>query len=179
MQKSEIKDFTSGNITKQLIVFALPLFLSNVLQIVYNMVDMIVVGQVLGKTGISAVSVGGDVSNLLTFVAMGFSAAGQVLIAKYIGSGKKERIGRFIGTMTGFLLVAAVALSVIGIVFQDGLLSLMNTPAEAYKGAKEYSFVCMYQNFFIDSSVNGHLGCFHIVAIVSSVSMNNGVHVSF
>ena len=68
--KTLITDFTSGNIPKQLITFATPLFLSSLLQIVYNAVDMVVVGQVLGKTGISAVSVGGDVSNFLTFIAI-------------------------------------------------------------------------------------------------------------
>ena len=57
-KNSHIRDFTEGNITKQLVVFSLPLFMSNLLQIVYNMVDMIIVGQALGKEGISAVSVG-------------------------------------------------------------------------------------------------------------------------
>lgn len=51
------------------------------------MVDMMVVGNVLGKAGISAVSVGGDVTNFLTFIAIGFSNAGQVLIARYVGAG--------------------------------------------------------------------------------------------
>ena len=55
MQKTQIKDFTKGGITKPLLVFVWPLFLSNLLQVVYNMVDMIVVGNVLGKEGISAV----------------------------------------------------------------------------------------------------------------------------
>jgi len=86
MTKSHIRDFTSGNVPRQLIVFALPLFLANLLQVVYNMVDMVVVGQLLGKAGISAVSVGGDVTHFLTFIAMGFASAGQVLIAKYIGA---------------------------------------------------------------------------------------------
>ncbi|MBP3334340.1 MAG: hypothetical protein J6M35_09890 [Clostridia bacterium] len=86
MSNTQIKDFTKGNITSQLIVFAWPLFLSNLLQVIYNMVDMIIVGHMLGKTGTSAVSVGGDVSALLTFVAMGFSNAGQVIIARYIGA---------------------------------------------------------------------------------------------
>ena len=62
MTRSHIKDFTQGSITQQLIVFAWPLFLSNLLQVVYNMVDMVVVGHTLGKVGISAVAVGGDVS---------------------------------------------------------------------------------------------------------------------
>ena len=103
------------------------------------MVDMIVVGNVLGKVGISAVSVGGDVSHLLTFIAMGFSNAGQVLIARYIGADKRDKLGRFVGTMCGFLLMCAILLSVIGIVFQDALLTVMNTPDEAYKGAAEDS----------------------------------------
>ena len=86
MQGSGIKDFTQGNITKQLVIFAWPLFLSNLLQVVYNLVDMVVVGNVLGKVGLSAVSVGGDLSHLLTFIAMGYASAGQVLIARYVGA---------------------------------------------------------------------------------------------
>ncbi len=57
MKDNLIKDFTKGNITKQLIKFATPLFLSSLLQIVYNMVDMVIVGNVVGKAGLSAVSV--------------------------------------------------------------------------------------------------------------------------
>lgn len=149
MQKTQIKDFTQGGITKQLLVFVWPLFLSNLLQVVYNMVDMIVVGNVLGKVGISAVSVGGDVSHLLTFIAMGFSNAGQVLIARYIGADKRDKIGRFVGTMVGFLIVCSLALSVVGLLLQDVILRLMNTPAEAYEGASGYSAVCMAGLVFI------------------------------
>lgn len=149
MQKTQIKDFTKGGITKPLLVFVWPLFLSNLLQVVYNMVDMIVVGNVLGKEGISAVSVGGDVTNLLTFISMGFANAGQVLIARYIGAGERKKIGRFVGTMCGFLFSCAVVLSVLGIIFQDGMLKLMNTPAEAIDGAVRYSTVCMLGLVFI------------------------------
>ena len=85
--------------SKQLLVFSAPLFLSNLLQIVYNMVDMVIVGHVNGKAGLSAVSVGGDVSNFLTFLAMGFSNGGQVLISQYLGAKQKEKLSRFIRTM--------------------------------------------------------------------------------
>lgn len=149
MQKTQIKDFTKGSITKQLIVFVWPLFLSNLLQVVYNMVDMIVVGNVLGKVGISAVSVGGDVTHLLTFIAMGFSNAGQVLIARYIGAGERKKIGRFVGTMCGFLFSCAVVLSILGIIFQDTMLTLMNTPTEAESGAVRYATVSMAGLVFI------------------------------
>ena len=73
-KRTNIRDFTEGNVTGQLLSFAAPLFLSNLLQIVYNMVDMIIVGQKLGKVGLSAVSIGGDVSHFLTFLAMAFPA---------------------------------------------------------------------------------------------------------
>ncbi len=130
-------------------IFATPLFLSNLLQIVYNMVDMMVVGNVMGKAGTSAVSVGGDVSNLLTFVAMGFASAGQVIIARLIGAGQRRKLSRFVGTMVGFLAVAAVVMSVVGLLLQDVMLTLMKTPAEAYEGAAAYSAICMVGLIFI------------------------------
>lgn len=146
---SQIKDFTKGSITKNLIIFALPLFFANLLQVVYNMADMAVVGHVLGKTGISAVSVGGDVTHLLTFIAMGLSNAGQVLIARYIGAKEREKIGKFVGTMSGFLVLSAIVLTILGLVFQTELLTLMNTPKEAFQGAISYSTVSMAGLIFI------------------------------
>ena len=150
MAKSEIRDFTTGNnIMRQLITFASPLFLSNLLQIIYNMVDMMVVGAAEGKAGISAVSVGGDITALLTFVSMGFAGAGQVIIARYIGMKKHEELGRFVGTMTGFMLLCAAVLSVLGVVLRNELLLMMNTPDDAWQGALNYSMVCASGLVFI------------------------------
>ena len=149
MKGSGIKDFTQGNITKQLVVFAWPLFLSNLLQVVYNLVDMVVVGNVLGKVGLSAVSVGGDLSHLLTFIAMGYASAGQVLIARYVGAKQTEKIGRFVGTMSAFLLVCALVVSAVALSLQDRLLHWMNTPELAYEGASAYSGICMVGLVFI------------------------------
>ena len=149
MQKKYVKDFTKGNISKQLISFAWPIFLANLLQVLYNVVDMLVVGRTLGAVGVSAVSVGGDISHFLTFVALGFSSAGQVIIAQYIGSNQREKIGKFVGTMSSFLVVCALTLSVIGLIFQNTILALMNTPEEAFLGAYNYSSVCMIGLVFI------------------------------
>ena len=149
MQTTQIKDFTKGPIARELIIFSLPLFLSNLLQIVYNMVDMIVIGNHLGKTALSAVAVGGDVGHLLTFFAIGFSGAGQVIIARLIGARRQKDIGIFVGTMTGFLLFSALIISTIGFLFRHTLLEWMNTPPEAYQGALEYSAVSMAGLVFI------------------------------
>ena len=121
MNRSQIKDFTHGSIMPQLIIFSLPLFLSNFLQIVYNMVDMVIVGKELGLEGISGVSVGGDVTALLNFIAIGFASAGQVLIARYIGAGERHKIGKFVGTMFSFLFTCAIVISILGFLFRNEL----------------------------------------------------------
>ncbi len=149
MNKTQVKDFTTGNVTRQIVTFAWPLFLANLLQIAYNMVDMVVVGQTLGKSGISAVSVGGDITTFLTFIAIGFSAAGQVLIAKYVGAGKREKIGKFVGTMSFFLLLCSVSISIVAIILRTPILRLMNTPKEAFSGAMRYSVTTMCGLVFI------------------------------
>ena len=150
MQRSkEIKNFTEGNITKQLFWFALPLFLSNLLQVVYNMVDMIVVGKVMGQTGLSAVSVGGDVCAFMTFISIGFSSAGQVIIARYIGKNEEGKIGRFVSTMFSFLSASAILISLFCIIFRREILDLMNTPDAAFSEALAYSTVCAVGLIFI------------------------------
>lgn len=144
-----ITDFTQGNITKHLIRFSAPLFLSNLLQIVYNMVDMVVVGNVDGSLGLSAVAIGGDVTNFLTFVAMGFANAGQVIISQYIGADQKEKVGKFIGTLFSFLFCFAVAFGSACLLLRKPILRWMNTPAESWDDALSYSTTCMVGLIFI------------------------------
>ena len=148
-QTSKIRDFTHGNITKQLIVFALPLFLSNLMQVFYNMVDMAVVGRVMGNVGLSAVSVGGDISAFMTFIAMGYSSAGQVIISQYIGAGRKKEIGKFVSTMSTFLLICSVFISTLCLTFRHTFLGWMRTPAESYDEALAYSTICAVGLIFI------------------------------
>lgn len=144
-----IRDFTQGNVTKQLISFATPLFLSNLLQIVYNMVDMVVVGQVAGSIGLSAVAIGGDISHFLTFIAMGFSNAGQVIISQYIGANQREKVGKFIGTMCTFLISCALVLTVLCLMFRNPIMLLMNTPSESWNDAFSYATTCIVGLVFI------------------------------
>jgi len=144
-----INDFTRGSVSKQLIRFSAPLFLSNLLQVIYNMVDMIIVGRVNGDAGISAVAVGGDVSNFLTFIAIGFSSAGQVIISQYIGANRRELIGRFIGTMFTFLCICALVLSAVCFIFREPILGIMNTPPESWHQALSYATICMIGLIFI------------------------------
>ena len=144
-----VTDMTSGNVTKLLLKFAFPLFVSNALQAVYNIVDMIVVGQYIGGAGMSAVSIGGDVLHLLTFIAMGFSSAGQVLIARDVGSKRLEQVQKTIGTMFTFLLSISVLVSVVCYFVRFDILRWINTPAESYQFTMDYTVTCIVGLFFI------------------------------
>jgi putative MATE family efflux protein len=144
-----IKDFTRGNITKQLLMFSIPLMLSNFLQIVYNMVDMMVVGRSVGSAGLAAVSSGGDIMNIGTTICLGFSSAGQILIAQHIGNGNSAGLQKTIGTMYGFLSLFSLVISITGILTVNLLLDAVNVPEEAYSDAYSYSTICFCGMFFI------------------------------
>ena len=147
--KHFINDFTSGPVLRSLLVFAVPLFLSNLLQAVYNMVDMIVVGRVVGEAGLSGVTIGGDVLSFLTFISMGFSSASQVIISQYIGAGLKDKLSRFIGTMATSLMLCAAGMSVISLLLREHILSWLNTPAESWEQTLAYATTCMCGLIFI------------------------------
>jgi len=148
-QSSMVRDLTGGNVAKLLLQFAFPLFVSNALQAIYNIVDMIVVGQYIGGAGMSAVSIGGDVLHLLTFVAMGFSSAGQVLIARDVGAGNMDSVRKTIGTMFTFLLGISLVMSVICFAIKDLMLDWLNTPAESYAFTMDYTVTCIVGLLFI------------------------------
>jgi len=148
-KNSLISDFTQGSIPKQLLIFAAPMFLSNLMQILYNMVDMIIVGAEMGKVGQSAVSVGGDITHFLTFFAMGLSSAGQVIVSQYVGSGERQKLGKFIATMFTSILSCALLLSIFCFSLREEMLLLMNTPDLAYDWALDYSAVSVGGLFFI------------------------------
>lgn len=143
MASTMIRDMTKGPVVPQLLRFAAPLFVSNALQAVYNLVDMVIVGNYIGKAGMSAVSIGGDILHLLTFVAMGFSSAGQVLIARSVGTGRYDEIKKTIGTMFTFLLSASVGVSVVCYLLRFSALRWLNTPSAAEKFAMDYLVTCV------------------------------------
>lgn len=147
--KTFIRDFTTGKVTRTMLAFAGPLFLSNLLQAVYNIVDMVVVGRVVGEAGLSGISVGGDLLTFLTFLSTGFAGAGQIIISQYIGADRRDRLSRFIGTMSSFLLLCAAVLSVLCLLLHEQILAWMNTPVEAWGQAMAYSVTCYFGLIFI------------------------------
>lgn len=148
-QKRMGRDLTVGSVPKLLVAFASPLFLSNLLQAVYNMVDMIVVGKYVGSVGLSAVSIGGDILHFITFIAMGFANAGQVIISQYTGAGRKDKINSLIGNMFTFLTICAVLMMIFGIILREPIMDALNTPDESRAEVRAYITVCMTGLVFI------------------------------
>ena len=144
-----VRDMTEGPVVPLLLRFAFPLFVSNALQAVYNLVDMVVVGNYIGKAGMSAVSIGGDLLHLITFVAMGFCSAGQVIIARAVGEKRPEDIQKTIGTMFSFLLSVSAMIALVCFLLRDSLLTWLNTPAAARAYAMDYLVTCVCGLVFI------------------------------
>lgn len=137
------KDLTQGSVGKQLIKFATPFLLSNLLQALYSVADMIIVGQFCGKTGITGVSIGSQINILVTGAAMGLSVGGTVLIAQYGGQKMFGEQRKTIGTMTTLYMILAVVLTAVMMFLCNPLLTLLNTPASAYSEAADYYNICM------------------------------------
>ena len=146
--KTLVNDMSQGPVLKSLIRFAIPMMLANLLQAVYSMVDMIVVGQFGGPAGLSAVGIGGQLTNLFLAVGMGFSNGAQVVISQQVGM-KSKKISRTIGTLLTTELLLAVLVGAVAVVFHGGILELMNTPQAAWDEAVGYLVICSCGMVFI------------------------------
>lgn len=144
-----IRDLTTGSVPGTLLRFAAPLFLSGLLQMVYNMVDMIVVGQMVGTGGLSAVSIGGEMMMLITFIAMGLSNAGQILISRYVGEHRHDCIGDMVATLFTLLMSLAVIIMFLFLLTYQGIMAWLNTPDSIWEYTRQYVITCIYGTVFI------------------------------
>lgn len=142
-------DFTQGSILGKLIPFMGPILGALILQAAYGAVDLLVVGWFGSTEGLSAVSTGSQVLNLVTFVITQFAMGITVLIARYIGEKKTELIGGVIGGTTMVFAIMAAVLLVGMIVFARPISVLMQAPEQAVGLTSVYVRICGGGIFFI------------------------------
>lgn len=142
-------DLTEGNILKLLIRFAIPLLLANLLQQLYNAVDMMVIGHYVGSAGTVGVSSGGEVATLVTFLATAFGSAAQIYVAQLYGAKDQKSISETIGTSLVFMALLSLFCAVVSIVFCDVFLDWLNCPQEALGQARSYMIVVSFGLPFI------------------------------
>ncbi|MBO4899544.1 MAG: MATE family efflux transporter [Lachnospiraceae bacterium] len=136
------KNLARGSVFKNLILFSLPFLLSYLLQTLYGLADLFIIGQFDPTAGTSAVSIGSQVMHMLTVMIVGLAMGSTVLIGKAVGSEDAELKNISIGnTVTLFLIISAV-LTVILLVCTAPIVSVMSTPAEAVSGTRDYLKIC-------------------------------------
>ena len=147
--RSEKNDFTQGSILKKLAAFMLPILGALVLQAAYGAVDLLVVGRFGSTIGLSAVSTGSQVLNLVTFVVTQLAMGVTVLIARYLGEKKPELIGSVIGGAAVVFTLLSAVLFVVMVGFARSISVLMQAPAEAVALTASYVRICGAGIFFI------------------------------
>lgn len=121
-------DMCSGSLFPKILIFALPVMLSNVLQIVYNAADGIVVGKFEGDLAFSAVSSNGALINLITSLVMGLAVGANSVAACLYGAGDKDGVHRAVHTSMLLSVIGGILIGVFGYIFCEPLLRLMQTP---------------------------------------------------
>ena len=142
-------DFTQGSILKKLVTFMMPVLGALILQAAYGAVDLLVVGRFGSTSGLSAVSTGSQVLNLVTFVVIQTAMGITVLIARYLGEKKPEQIGSVVGGSAIVFTIISVVLVVVMVGFARPISILMQAPTEAVDLTTTYVRICGAGIFFI------------------------------
>ena len=135
------RNLTEGPIMGTLIRFAVPIVLASLVQQMYSLADVIIIGKFVGNVGTVGVNTGGEIADMVMPVAMGFSSAGQIYISQLMGARREEKVRETVGTLISMMLLFSVVLAGGTIVFADHLLSWLNCPAEALDQAKSYMVI--------------------------------------
>lgn len=146
MEKSNL---VTGNLWKVTFTFAIPLVIMNLLQALYNIADMIIVGHFAGASGLTAVGNGTAVTMVILNIVMGLANGAAIMTAQFIGRKKENEIPNIIGTVFLTFLAIGVFLTILVEILIHPILGLMNTPDEAYAQTVSYLRICAIGTIFI------------------------------
>lgn len=131
-------DMCNGSIMDKLISFSLPLMLSGILQLMFNAVDIIVVGRFSGSQALAAVGSTSALINVFTNLFIGVSLGANVLAARFYASGRNKEMSETVHTSIMLALISGVVMAVVGLIFSEGALVLMDTPEDVISQATLY-----------------------------------------
>lgn len=142
-------NLTKGSILRTLITFAVPFLFANILQSLYGAADLFVVGRFCGPSAVAAVSTGTQVTQIITSLVTGLTLGGTILTGKYTGMDRPDMVRKSIGTTLTVFAWTAVLLTFLMLFFLEPVLTLLNTPAEAFSLTAQYVSICAMGNIFI------------------------------
>ena len=137
MKKKEI-DLTSGNLFKKILIVAIPLIISGVLQLFYNAADLIVCGQFGSAHSVAAISSTNPLINLLCNLFLGLSVGANVVMARSYGSNNKEKCNRIVHTSMLLSVIIGIVIGIVGLIFSYTFLKWMKTPVDVINLSNQY-----------------------------------------
>lgn len=138
MKKSHSIDMCTGSLADKILLFALPLMASSLLQLLFNAADVVVVGRFAGKEALAAVGSNTSLINLMINLFLGLSVGTNVVVARDLGAGRHDNVSRSVHTAMTLALVSGVAMMVFGVVMVRQLLEWMSSPTDVIALATVY-----------------------------------------
>ena len=139
------QNLTEGSIFKNLILFALPFVIANFLQALYGACDLIIIGHFTKESAaISSVAIGAQVMFMVMSFIIGLTTGTTVLIGHAYGANRHDEIQKTVGTVFLFFISLSFIVFFLMFFFAPNLISLMQTPKEAYQGAVDYVAICSF-----------------------------------
>ena len=129
---------TEGSVRKKIIMFAIPVFIGQLFQQMYNTADSLIVGKLIGQTALAAVTSVGSLVFLIVGFFMGFSMGAGVVIARDIGAGDPESVSKSVHTTVAMGLAASAIMTLLGVFFTPVILGWMDTPSDVFPEAELY-----------------------------------------
>lgn len=145
----EEQNLLTGSVPKKLALFAIPLLLANVLQSFYNVVDMLVVGQVVGDTGLAAIGNASKLCYIINSICIGMTMGGAVLIAQYKGANDKKGQAESFQMLALLSLVSSLLVTIVSLATYQPLFKMLNVPADAYQDACDYMKIICCGTVFV------------------------------
>lgn len=143
------QNLLTGSVPKKLVIFALPLFLANLLQALYNVADMLVVGKIVGETGLAAISNASMLCFIINSLCIGLTMGGSVLVAQQKGAHDLKGQQEIIGTLFLLSLTASVLITLLGLAVYGPLFQILNIPADTYQAACDYMKIICWGTVFV------------------------------
>lgn len=132
MNKAATLDMTEGKVIRVLLVFTIPIFISNLFQQFYNVVDVAVIGHILGDNVLAAVGATSSIYSLVIGFINGMSNGFCIIIARYFGGNEQDNFPKSVQFSIILSIITTVILTIASILFLKPLLRLLNTPVDIY-----------------------------------------------
>ena len=146
---TEEHSLLTGSVPKKLAIFAFPLLLANILQSLYNVVDMLVVGQIVGDTGLAAIGNASKLCYIINSICIGMTMGGAVLIAQYKGANDKKGQSESFQMLALLSLVSSLLVTIVSLATYQPLFKMLNVPADAYQDACDYMKIICCGTVFV------------------------------